>query len=568
VRRALVGLFAAVVALGLADGGEPIRAQGALEWRRCGERPFECATLAVPLDYGDPSGPTIELALIRAPAEDPDRRIGALFTNPGGPGGEGIGFLRAWSTVLDDDIRERFDLVGFDPRGVGQSGGIACNENLQAYIAADPSPDSEAEWDTLERETVTLAENCAKRYAEILPHLGTRNVARDLDSIRVAMGEPQINYVGYSYGTVIGQVYADLFPGSIRAFVLDGAVDLALGSDERNFTQILGFELALGHFVEHCREESCVLTDFGDPGEVVDRVIAAAEEAPIPAPGADRDAGPGEVFLGIIQPLYADWLWPSLETALADAAEGDGTALVRLADDYLDRREDGSYGHQLEANVAINCLDNGPSELPTEYAEYPRAAADFAEEAPHFGAITATGGLSCDSWAAKPDPLEAPSAEGIPPILVVSTTGDPATPYEWGVAVAEQLPNAVLLSYGGEGHTVYGGRDGCVDRTVNAFLIDLEPPGPGAFCGDEELRPAPPTEEPDGETPAEEDPGDGEDLEDEPSAEPSGVTPRPGSDDDGGDGPGTWVWVAGAVVALAVLGASVYFGARAVGPGR
>jgi len=479
VHRALVLAFVALLA-GLAVSPHASSHATGLDWEDCGDG-FDCATLGVPLDYSGKDPGALTIALIRHPAGDRAKRIGSLVVNPGGPGSSGVDFVREWTALLPDRILDRFDIVGFDPRGVGHSSPISCHASLVPLTAADPSPDTPAEFDNLATLSRRFAEECAATYGDILPHLGTRNVARDLDRIREAIGDEKLTYLGYSYGTEIGQVYAGLFPTNIRAMVLDGAVDLTLSPDDRALAQAIGFERALDAYARDCRENLCGLTRRGDPIKAIDDLLAKAEAGPIPARRANRPAGPGETLLGIITPLYSRDSWPALTRAIETALEGDGTQLVQLTDQYLERLPDGSYTNSTEANLAVNCVDSPPSKLPTRWEDYPAVAARFAAVSPHFGAAVALG-LSCANWAAAPDPTGPVSAAGAPPILVVSTTGDPATPYEWGVAVARQLSSGVLLTFAGEGHTAYLGNDRCVDYAVDAYLIQLRVPAAGTSC--------------------------------------------------------------------------------------
>lgn len=454
-----------------------------ITWTTCG-RGFDCGTMEVPIDYTKPSGNSLQLALIRLPATDQAHKIGSLLVNPGGPGASGVNFVRAWANSLSPTIKQQFDIVGFDPRGIGQSTPIVCHDNLQAFVAADPVPTTQAQWDTLVQLTKDFDNACAQKYGSLLPFLGTKNVVRDMDQIRAAVGDSKINYLGYSYGTVIGQVYADMFPKQIRSLVLDGAVDLSLSTDDKTLTQIGGFELALNNFVADCRQRNCPLNvrTNGNPMAAIDQLLAKVKEAPLAAPFADRPAGPGETFLGLITPLYSKGAWPRLAIAVDNALNGDATEIVRLADAYLDRNFDGSYANSQEANLAVNCLDQDPSQLPTQFKDFPAAAAKFAQTSPHFGAAVANG-LTCIYWPATPDPLQPPTGAGAPPILVVDTTGDPATPYPWGVSVSKQLQSAVLLTYNGDGHTAYDSGDACVDSAVNTYLLTLAMPTAGTQCG-------------------------------------------------------------------------------------
>jgi pimeloyl-ACP methyl ester carboxylesterase len=558
-------LLLALVSVAVTLGGTApaaTSAQSGLVWTNCGGG-FQCATLMVPVDYTSPGGHQLGLSVIRKPARDQANRIGSLLTNPGGPGGSGVEFTRYWANILDGGIRDHFDIVGFDPRGVGESSPVICHDSLQDYIGADPSPDTQAEWDALAAESKRFADACAQKHGALLPFLGTKNVARDMDRLREALGDARLNYVGYSYGTEIGQVYADLFPGRIRAMVLDGAVNLAEPSDERTLTQIVGFEDALNAFLAKCREDKCRLTKRGDPGEAVDELFKKAEAAPIPSKSADRAAGPGEVLIGLITPLYSEQGWPQLERAIEAGLNGDGSLLVRLTDDYLSRESNGDYANSQETNLAVNCVDQEPTALPKAFNEYAAAAARFAQVAPRLGPAAANG-LYCAYWAAKPDPIGPVRAQGIPPIVVVSTSGDPATPYAWGVAVSRQLPGAVLISYGGEGHTVYGGgQDDCVDEAVDAYLLELKVPSPDTVCGDPEkvratsAAPTPTT------APS---PAPGAPPTPPPSASEAPAPPATGGPNavaTGGDRGVPWAWIAAVAVAAALLLGMVAVAAKA-----
>ena len=495
--RSLLIAFA-VVAIFLAGGAgarpEPAAATAAaVNWQGCGGN-FQCATLQVPVDYSKPSGAKLDLALLRLPAREPSKRIGSLLANPGGPGASAIDFVRVWSLLLSKDIRDRFDIVAFDPRGVAASAPIVCHDRLQELVALDPSPDNTSEWDTAKRVSKAFADECKAKHAATLPYVGTKNVARDMESLRVALGEDKLTYVGYSYGTVIGAVYADMYPQRVRAFVLDGAVDMSLSFEETIATQAVGFERALAAYIADCDAKKCAASADGNTARAIDDLLAKVERSPLPAPGADRPAGPGETLLGIIEPLYSKFSWNALTRALSDARQGDGSGLVNLADQYLQRETDGSYPNLIEANSAVNYIDE---ECPRDPEAYVSMAARLAKRAPHFGASAASSGLACAYWPASPDPVSAPKAAGAPPIIVIGTTNDPATPYEWSVAMSKQLQSGVLLTHRGEGHTVYAQGDSCVDKAVNTYLLDLVAPTAGTSCGNGAPPPGPaPTEPP------------------------------------------------------------------------
>lgn len=484
MHRVILAAFLAFIAF-VASGvtGQPQSAAAsaaAINWQSCGGS-FECATIKVPVDYANPGGKTLDLALLKQPAKDPSKRIGTLMANPGGPGASAIDFVRIWATVLSKDVRDRFDIVTFDPRGVGQSSPIVCHDGLQKLVALDPSPDNAAEWDAVKAESKTFADACATKYGDLLSAVGTKNVARDMDTIRVALGEEKLTYVGYSYGTVIGSVYADMYPSRVRAFVLDGAVDLSLGFEGTIGTQAVGFERALAAYEADCDQKRCAAAPNGNTAKVIDDLLAKVEKAPLPAPSADRAAGPGEVLLGIIEAMYSKFSWRGLTDAIAQANKGDGSAMVKLADQYLQRESDGSYPNLIEANSAVNYVDETCSRNPNDYI----AMADrLAKLAPHFGASAASSGLTCAYWGAKADPLTAPRAAGAPTIVVIGTTNDPATPYEWAVALSKQLESGLLVTHRGEGHTIYAQGNACIDAAVNAYLLDLTAPNPGLSCGD------------------------------------------------------------------------------------
>ncbi|MEZ4553625.1 MAG: alpha/beta hydrolase [Dehalococcoidia bacterium] len=485
----LIACAAAFLAGGVPSPPRTVEAQQpVLAWSGCG-RQFECATLAVPVDYEQPTGRQIEVRLIRLPAREPSARIGALLSNPGGPGGSGIEFMRSWSRIVDGDIRDRFDLVSFDPRGVGESSPLLCHDNARELIGLDPVPSTADEWAEVRRVIREFAELCAERGGEVLPFLGSLDVARDMDRIREALGEERITYVGYSYGTVLGALYAELFPERLRAAVLDGPVDLSLSPDELNVTQAAGFERALQHFIADCLERDCALARDGDPVSALAEMVERAREAPIPSADADRPAGPGEAFLAIVASMYREAFWPSLVQAVEAGLDGDGTWLVQLADRLWGRRGD-EYNNSIEMNTAVNCLDYEYSRDPAHYEEAGREAEQVS---PTFGAAFGATGLACAYWAAPSKPIGAPDAPGAPPLLVVGTTGDPATPFEWALAMRRDLVTSTLLTFEGEGHTAYASGSRCVDDVVNAYLLDLALPEDGAICGLEASPRAPAT---------------------------------------------------------------------------
>lgn len=448
-----------------------------IDWEEC-DGGFECGTLTVPLDYTKPDGKTIDIAVTRHPADEPDQRIGALFLNPGGPGGSAIELAHSYSRV--GVISDRFDIIGFDPRGVGESSELDCHSHLVDIYDADPTIDSKADRTETLSTSEEFVDECQEKYGDILPFLGTTDVAKDMDEVRKAIGEEQINYLGYSYGTSLGQEYARQFPTHVRAMVIDGVVDHAPDGLTTAESQAAGFQTALASYLDHCESDGC---GFGgqDASKVIDEVSAAAEKAPIPSAKADRPATPGVVSLALAQALYSETLWGTLSSALRDAQDGDGSGLVDLADQYLGRTDDGSYDGGFEIYFAVSCLDDTWPSNPDQVID---ASLKAEKDVPRFGGPIVIDYIRCAMWPTKSKPL-APvpaSTKGLPPIVVVSTTNDPATPYENGVAVAKQIPGAVLVTNEGEGHTVVGQGKPCIDDMVQDYFVDLQAPEDGLTC--------------------------------------------------------------------------------------
>jgi pimeloyl-ACP methyl ester carboxylesterase len=426
------------------------------------------------------------MALRRLPAEDPDRRIGLLFVNPGGPGGSTIDILSGWARSLPSELRARFDVILMDPRGVGHSSPLVCHDNVQELIALNPYPRTDEDWQTIIDAIRRFDEACAAAGGDMLPYLGTRNAARDMDRLREASGEATISYFGYSYGTTLGQVYADLFPTHVRAMVLDGAVDNSLGTDRLDLEQILGFEAAFQRYLARCAASQCLA---GNPEETVRELIQEAGGAPIPVSLGDRPVGAGELVNAILGSLYSQVTWGLLTVGLNGALDGDASTLLFLADSFTGRQDNGEYSNLTEAHKAVSCLDSETDRDPQHHIDL---ADDFEAQAPFFGRGAAQFGFYCAFWEAEPEPLTAPRAAGAPPILVIGSTGDPATPYKWAVTLAQQLESGVLLTRDGEGHLAYRYGSDCIDDAVEAYLLDLMVPPEGLVCGNAGIEPVPP----------------------------------------------------------------------------
>jgi pimeloyl-ACP methyl ester carboxylesterase len=451
-------------------------------WHTCEGR-FQCGTLTVPLDPAAPTGPTIDLALIRKRARQPQRRIGSLVFNPGGPGAPGVSFLTAVAATLPSALRDRFDLVAFDPRGVGRSRPIECEDSLDALFDQSFQPTTDAARAALVDGMTALARACAARSGDLLAHVSTADTVQDLERLRVALGEDRLSFVGYSYGTFLGASYADAYPDHVRAFVLDGPVDPTMSATEVTLGQARGFERALGDFLADCSSHpGCAFHHGGDAGAAYDALRARAARAPLPADDADgRGLNQTRLDAGVLQVLYLGRsAWPELADALAAADGGDASTLLTLADAFVGRDGEGRDDHVLEAFWAVTCLD-GP--VVGGVAAATALEARAVAVAPRLGAFIVNNSLPCSVW---PVPAgRAPgrlTAVGAPPILVVGTTRDPATPLVQARALAGELDRGRLLVADGEQHTAFGQGNACVDDAVTRYLVERRVPRAGTRC--------------------------------------------------------------------------------------
>ncbi|MEU3061253.1 alpha/beta hydrolase [Streptomyces subrutilus] len=485
------------------DDGEKTTAGGTkeakpLKWAACeaptaaeggGQAPgkdWQCATLDVPLDYADPEGETIPLALIRAKARDEKNRIGSLVFNFGGPGGSGLTTLPGAAKEYEA-LRDRYDLVSFDPRGVGRSAPVLCenDKQLDAYYAQDSSPATPQQEKAFVDNIKKYRQACERNSARLLPHVGTSNAARDLDRIRQALGDEKLNYFGISYGTELGGVYAHLFPKNVGRAVFDAVVDPTKTSEEGALGQAKGFQLALGNFAQDCvdRGDACLLQ--GSTAKEIEAGVIALQKQLAAKPIAgigDRQLTESAATNGIAQALYSKELWPLLEQGLDEAGGGQGQLLMALSDALNGRDQQGRYSNIGAANTAINCADSKDRyTLAQTKAELP----SFRAASPVFGDFLGWAMMSCTGWPV-PGAWETPdvSAPGSAPIMVIGNTGDPATPYEGARKMVERLGPGVgvELTYKGEGHGAYNSGDPCVQRAVNTYLLDGKTPAAGTVC--------------------------------------------------------------------------------------
>ncbi|TXS37926.1 alpha/beta hydrolase [Streptomyces sp. OR43] len=447
---------------------------------------WECSFMKAPLDYAEPEGDTIELALIRAKAIDAKKRIGSLIFNFGGPGASGVATLPAFGTDYDK-LRTRYDLVSFDPRGVGRSAGVECEDDAQldARYEADGTPDDAAEEKAFTEDTKTYVAACEKNSGKELPFVGTTNAARDMDLMRQVLGDERLYYFGISYGTELGGVYAHLFPEHVGRSVLDAVVDPTEDAEQSSLGQAKGFQLALDNFAADCadRGDACKLP--GSTAEEIEQGVSGLldrlEKKPVPGIGS-RKLTQTQATTGIAAALYSKETWPLLEQGVDEADGGNGALLLALADSLNGRSEDGRYDNSAAANTAINCADSKERFTLDETREKLPA---FRDASPVFGDYLGWGLMACTGWpvAGAWDTPDV-SAEGAAPVLVIGNTGDPATPYAGAKAMAEELGEGVgvEMTYKGEGHGAYNSGSACVQKAVGGYLLDGKVPDDGTVC--------------------------------------------------------------------------------------
>lgn len=455
-----------------------------LQWKACtgnqGPSGAQCARLAVPVSYAHPNGPAISLALDRLPATG--HQIGSLLLNPGGPGASGVDFLSEAAGIFPASIREHFSLVGFDPRGVARSAPVYCGTGSQLdYYDLDPAPTTPAGLQSLVAADKAFALGCQRHSGADFATVSTVNAARDMDRIRQALGEKKLNYFGFSYGTFLGATYAGMFPTHIRTMVLDGAINPALNAVTSDIDQSVGFENDFNDFATWCHTQGSSVCPWQPSGSAVTAyqdLIDQVRAHPVAVQGSNRPVGPALLFYGTAETLYSTADWPDLGLALAQLSQGNGQDMESLADQYLGRNANGSYSNELEANTVINCLDGGWPSISRIEAD----ASQAEKAAPLFGLDNLYSGLVCAEWpvpeTGSPHAIHAP---GSPPIVVVGSTGDPATPYKWAQALARQLDHGVLITRVGDGHTGYMFST-CVQHAVNAYLLTTKAPKSGLVC--------------------------------------------------------------------------------------
>jgi pimeloyl-ACP methyl ester carboxylesterase len=441
-----------------------------LQWQSCYED-YECADLLVPIDYRNLKTGTFNISVLKH-ATTNKKKLGSLIVNPGGPGGSGVDYAYAAEYLFSPTILNAYDIVGFDPRGVSRSEPIICltDKELDANYASDAKPDNEKEFAQTLIDSKKFIQQCEEKNKH-LTSFSTAYAARDMDILRQAMGDKQLNYMGKSYGTFLGTLYAQFFPDKVGRVVLDGAVDPTMSDFQQSLTQAIGFDKAFAAFAADCNNRSdCPLPKGKDSAiEFMKRLFKQAEKKPIAIKSDNRILSESSMVLGTASALYDSATgWPDLRKAITETEKGQGDAFLKLADEYTGRLEDGSYrNNEFDSAAIIDCLDF--TDVRT-IGEMKKDAQVFDEKAPLFGPYLAYSGLGC-KYFETPKATRILPTKTANPIVIIGTTGDPATPYEWAQGLNKILTNSVLLSLTGDGHTGQGQGNTCVDRQVDNFYL-------------------------------------------------------------------------------------------------
>ncbi|WP_026556858.1 alpha/beta hydrolase [Arthrobacter sp. 35W] len=451
-------------------------------WTNCEEN-FQCATVKVPMDYANPASDTISLAAIRLPSTG--TKQGSLLVNPGGPGASGYDMVKdGGQSYFSAKLRKAYDVVGFDPRGVQRSSPVQCVDDATRDRMRQESYDLDNSGDLarLTSENEAYAAECAKNTGAVMGFVDTVSSAKDMDILRAVVGDPKLNYMGFSYGTKLGATYAGLFPSKVGRFSLDGAMDPSLDIEDISRGQAKGFETAIHAWATNCMTHSdCPVS--GTPDQAVEQIRELnAVYAGNPQRTRDGRLLTATEFTNAVAfAMYSTDLWDLLSAALTKAFAGDSSAMLALADYSADRGLDGKYGSNTAfAFNAINCLDYRMDMDPASmHADSLALQAAY----PTFGKLLSYSGLTCAGWPYQPvDEPAKITADGAGPILVVGTTRDPATPYEWAVALSEQLSSGVLVTWDGDGHTAYGRANKCITDAVDGYFVDGTVPTDGLRC--------------------------------------------------------------------------------------
>jgi pimeloyl-ACP methyl ester carboxylesterase len=456
-----------------------------LAWQDCYED-FQCTTLDVPVDYSDLTVGTFEISVLRYLAADQENRIGSLVVNPGGPGASGVNYAYNAEYLFSPDITDRYDIVGFDPRGVAESAPIRCmsDSEIDENYAADGKPDNAAEL----REAITETKKYVQKCIEQNDHLtsfSTANAARDMDVLRAALGDEKLNYMGKSYGTFMGALYAQLFPDKIGRVVLDGAVDPTISQYGQVLTQAVSFDNALTNFLRECSENrNCSLPNEVDQARTsIISLLAKTAKRPLPLKNPDgdkRQLTETLLVLGMAEAFYdSEEGWPALRKAFSEIKLGYGDEMMKLADQYSGRQKDGSYrSNEFDSGSIIDCLDFSDTRTVDEITI---DAKKISKLAPVFGPYLGYAGLTCKYLPAT-KPLTITSIATKAPILIIGTTRDPATPYAWAIGLQKIIANSQLLTLVGDGHTGHNRGSACIDNAVDDYYLKGVLPAKNLRC--------------------------------------------------------------------------------------
>ncbi len=469
-----------------ASGPAVPSAVSGLVWHRCGR--FRCSRLAVPISYAQPAKGTLHLAVVELPATHGAKSAHSIVVNPGGPGESGVQFLKETAADFPAALRASFNLVSFDPRGVGGSDPVECatSAGLRQWLDLNPAPSTPTQITAVVAATKAFDQGCGSGVPrDVLASLSTAVTARDLDRLRQALGQPKLDYLGFSYGTYLGALYAQEFPGEVGSMVLDGAVDPALSTTAMDLQQARGFEGDLHDFFAWCTKDATCSSDLpGGARATYRQVMRSLKDgrsltaAMTPALGGTQRIGYGVALTGVIASLYTTTDWPYLAQGLAAAKTGNGSVLAALAYEYVGFGPSGTASNLVSANLAVTCLDRPVPPL----AQYHALAGEFARSAPDFGPAKAWSSLPCDFWpvpaTGKPGAIHLSRSL---PILVVGSTHDPATPYAWARALVHQLKGSELLTRDGDGHTGYFSSQ-CVQGWVDSYFATGSLPPRATVC--------------------------------------------------------------------------------------
>jgi pimeloyl-ACP methyl ester carboxylesterase len=439
----------------------------------------ECGNIEVPFDYADPEQGSFVLYVKKHNAASPADRIGSMMVNPGGPGFGGSSLADDAQYYFSQDLIDHFDIIAWDPRGTGESTpAINCVDTFDEYFGLDSPPETPEEKQALIDASQAFNDKCAENSGTILPYISTQASAQDINSLRLALGEEKVSYFGFSYGSELGTTWATMFPETVRAIVVDGAVDPNASSTEEGMNQAKGFEGQLATFLKQCSEKTtCAFHNGGKAEAAFDQLVLDIDATPLEVSKDRTPVTQGVLFTAVAQAMYSDYYWPQLSEALSEAQNGDGKGILQLYDDYYQRKDDGTYGNELEAFLAISCLDDPGASSVEDVDSH---IEDFIAAAPRLGGNFAYG-YSCALWPVKQASKVTITGKGAGPIVVVGTTGDPATPLDSTRKMALGLEQGILIVVDANQHTGYGANS-CVVKAVDDYLIKLTVPANETTC--------------------------------------------------------------------------------------